>query len=153
MASIRYNKPGHYSLASLVDLKVPCNYSLRIEPHPQFFNDDSGTFPAAVIGNIQTNSWPMFLFITFKAPTSGTVHLFKKGMAIAQVIVVPHEPEFRLEQMTDTEAINRETQAQKILKKRKLDPRNQWISKDGLQFDDMYRRLHRSSKKIKPKEK
>ncbi|MCY1452622.1 hypothetical protein D9M71_695520 [compost metagenome] len=135
--------PGHYSLISLIDLKVPDGFSLRLEPHPRFFNDRSGQVPAAVIGHVRSHWWPMFIFVTFKAPLEGECHVFRYGEPYAQAIVVPSQVEYGLQEMDQTEADEREKSAQALLKQRRISPKNQWTSPDGLQFDDLYRRLKR----------
>lgn len=133
--------PGHYSIATLVDLQVPEGFALRVEPHPRFFNDATGCVPAAVIGNVRTSWWPLYLFITFRAPRPGESHVFKKGEPYAQAIVVPCHQEYALRPMDAHEAAERETFAQRLLRSRRVAPRNQWVSPDGLRFDDLYRRL------------
>jgi len=142
--------PGHYSLGSFVDMQVPDGWSLRIEPHPRFFTDTTGTVPIAVIGNIQSAWWPMFFFVTFKSPPRGQTHVFRHGEPYAQVIVVPEKAPLSVEPMSSAEATTRERQAQRLMKSRKTISRRRWVSGDGLQFDDLYKQLHRSRRSSKP---
>jgi hypothetical protein len=133
--------PGHYSLGTMIDLEVPPGWILRTEPHPRFFNDRSETVPAAVIGNLQTSWWPMFFFVTFKSPAREQVHRFRKGDGYAQIIAVPETSPWTLRPMREAEVCERESYAQAILKSRKRLARRRWISKDRLEFDDLYSRL------------
>ncbi|RWX22846.1 hypothetical protein [Rhizobium leguminosarum] len=139
----RIANPGHYSLGTLIDLQVPQGYALRIEPHPKFFNDRTGTTPVAVIGNLQTAWWPMYFFATFKSPLDGQSHIFRRGEPYAQVIVVPARSEYEVEPMTPDEASGRETQARQIMRHRDEISRHRWISSDGFQFDDVYKQISR----------
>lgn len=139
--------PGHYSLGTLIDIKVPEGWVLRVEPHPRFFTDETGAVPAAVIGNLETSWWPMFFFVTFKSPAPGQVHTFKKGEPYAQVIPVPRRPAYTLAPMTESACRERENLAQRIMRSRSILSKRQWKSSDGLHFDDLYKQLLREYEK------
>lgn len=134
--------PGHYSFGSLVDIAVPDGWLLRVEPHPRYFTDTTGTVAAAVIGNLRTTWWPMFLFLTFKAPLLGQTHVFRRGDPVAQVLAVPRDS-LSLEPMDVSTAQERERYAQTLMNQRTALAKRRWCSADGLAFDDVYRQLAR----------
>jgi len=136
--------PGHYSMATLLDLAAPHASSLRVEPHPRFFTDQSGEVPVAVIGNVQTHWWPLCLFVTFKSPRPGERHVFEKGMPYCQVIVVPNRRDESLRHMEPSECAEREMLAQAIMRNRARIRTNGWVSHDRLAFDDVYKQLRRA---------
>ncbi|MBV8370832.1 MAG: hypothetical protein JO036_18110 [Candidatus Eremiobacteraeota bacterium] len=133
--------PNHYSLGTMVDLQVPEGYSLRVEPHPSFFNDTTASVPAAVIGNLETSWWPMFFFVTFKNPGRNEEHRFRKGMPYAQLIVVPTDVRYRVTRMSAQDERAREAAANAMLTKRRALTRRRWLSDQNVPFDDLYRRL------------
>lgn len=136
--------PNHYSIATLVDIKVPSGYSLRVEPHPSFFSDMSGSVPAAVIGNIQTNWWPLCIFVTFKSPVAGQKHIFDRGLPFCQIVPVLERPPVAAIPMEASESAEREITAQAIMKYRSELSKRTWISHDQLRFDDTYKQLRRA---------
>lgn len=136
--------PGHYSMATLIDLKAPEGCCLRIEPHPSFFTDSSGQVPAAVIGNVHTAWWPLCLFVTFKSPREGETHRFEKGWPYCQVILVGVRSESALRAMDPGESAERELLSQAIMAKRARISTNRWVSHDRLRFDDTYKQLRRA---------
>lgn len=139
--------PGHYSLGTLIDIQVPEGWALRVEPHPRFFTDETGTVPAAVIGNLETSWWPMFFFVTFKSPAPGQVHTFRKGEPYAQVIPVPRRPAYSIAAMTENASREREELAQQLMRSRNTLSKRRWKSGDGLYFDDLYKQLLRHYEK------
>lgn len=81
--------PGHYGFTSSLDLLVPDDMVVRVESHPRFFTDTTGTCPCAVPGHIHTAFWPRIFFVVFKAPWPGQTHVFRKGEPYAQILVLP----------------------------------------------------------------
>ena len=137
--------PGHYSFGALVDIEAGPGWLLRVEPHPRYFTDRLGEVAPAVIGNLDTAWWPMFMFLTFKAPLEGQTHRFRRGDPVAQVIAVPRRPaDLRI--MSADEARQRERSAQGIMKERAAIATRSWTSEDGLAFDDVYRQLARRAR-------
>ena len=59
------------------------------------------------------NWWPM-IFTVFKAPAEGRTHVFRPNEPFAQIIVVPEEALFDLEEMNEEESAERELQARRI---------------------------------------
>lgn len=141
----RMADPDHYSLGTLVDLQAPEGFALRIEPHPRFFSDRTDSVPVPLIANLQTSWWPMFFFVTFKRPNRGREHVFRKGEAYAQVIVVPAKIEYSLPQMSDSEAKARDDEARHLMRNRGSIARRSWTSEGKLSFDDLYKQLLRRS--------
>ncbi|HYH79409.1 MAG TPA: hypothetical protein VEX86_06420, partial [Longimicrobium sp.] len=62
--------PHHYGMTSALDVMPPPGHVLRIEPHPRFFTDTTGTVAAAVPGHIE-RFWPRMFFVVFKSPAPG----------------------------------------------------------------------------------
>lgn len=60
------------------------------------------------------NWWPMMFFIVFKAPPEGGTHIIRPGEPFAQVIVLPEESNFVVEEMGEGESAERELQARRI---------------------------------------
>lgn len=136
--------PAHYSMATLLDIRVPEGYVLRVEPHSSYFTDGSGTVPAAVIGNLHSSWWPLCLFVTFKCPLPGQTHVFRRGQPYCQILAVPEKPLDVLEEMTSDEKADRERLAQTIMKGREKFRSRQWVARNGLRFDDVYKQMRRN---------
>lgn len=135
-----------YTYQILLDLKVPKGFAIRTEPHPRFYADSTDTVPIAVPALIR-NWWPMLFFCVFKAPPEGRTHIFRPGEPFAQVIVIPEEANFALEEMSPDEAAERELQARRIHASRPtLAQGTEWTSNTDTVFDGTYRHLHRAAK-------
>jgi hypothetical protein len=132
----------HYGFTSSLDLLPPPGYALRLEPHPRFFTDLTGTVPVAVPGHIQ-RYWPRIFFVVFKAPPPGTAHVFRKGEPYAQLLVVPSTPAYRLTEMTAEEAEDRAAQERQVGSLGWLLAKHIWRSAAGHWFDDKYKQLLR----------
>ena len=135
-----------YTYQILLDLKVEKGMAIRTEPHPRFYTDRSDTVPIAVPALVR-NWWPMMFFTVFKAPAEGRTHIFRPNEPFAQIIVIPEEANFQLEQMGEEEAAERELQARRIYNNRpKLAAGTEWTSSSDTVFDGTYRHLHRAAK-------
>ena len=134
--------PGHYGLTSTLDILAPPGHVLRIEPHPRFFTDDTGTVPVAVPGHIQP-FWPRMFFVVFKAPRPGEEHVFRRGEPYAQLLVVPASAGYTLEAMEEGEAGDRQRQNVQIGTLQYLLAKHIWHADNGLWFDDKYKQLLR----------
>ncbi len=129
----------------ILDLKVKKGFAIRTEAHPRLYTDPSGTVPVAVPALVR-NWWPM-LFTVFKAPAEGRTHIFRPNEPFAQIIVIPEEANFELEEMTEEEAAERELQSRRIFANRpKLAAGTEWTSSTNTVFDGTYRHLHRAAK-------
>jgi hypothetical protein len=102
-----------YTYQILLDLKVEKGMAIRTEPHPRFYTDRTDTVPIAVPALVR-NWWPMMFFTVFKAPAEGRTHIFRPNEPFAQIIVIPEEAQFELEQMNEEESAERELQARRI---------------------------------------
>jgi hypothetical protein len=135
--------PGHYGLNSNLDIRVPDGYVLRIEPHPSFYTDSTGTVPCAIAGHIQTAWWPNFFFVVIKIPPPGGEHIYRPGQPYAQALVVPHRPNYELREMTQGEVAERARQSRDIAARKESIAKQVWTSRDGVVFTDVYRTLAR----------
>lgn len=132
----------YYSFQLALDLKVDPDWAIRTEPHPRFYADASNSVPIAVPALIRTSWWPMVFFMIFKAPPKGATHIFRKGEGMAQIIVIPAEPDLVLEPMGEEEAAERELQSRRIRDSRDaLSEGNRWLSTTNTVFDGTYRHM------------
>jgi hypothetical protein len=137
---------GFYTYQLLLDLKVEEGMAIRTEPHPRFYTDPTDTTPIAVPALLR-RWWPMVNFLIFKSPPEGRTHIFRPGEPMAQVIVVPAEPDFEIVAMSEEEAAERELQARRIHASREtLSSDTHWTSSTATVFDGTYRHIHRAAK-------
>lgn len=132
--------PSHYGYTSSLDILPPPDYVVRIEPHPRFYTDTTGTVPIPVAGHIQ-RWWSKIFFIAFKSPFEGQTHIFEKGQPYAQILIIPRKIVYNVTPMSDEEAkarSDRETQLSKLGNKI---AKNVWIDHAGHEFSDKYRQL------------
>jgi hypothetical protein len=130
-----------YTYQLLLDLKVEAGFAVRTEPHPRFYTDPTDTVPIAVPALIR-NWWPMIFFMVFKSPVEGRTHIFRPGEPMAQLLIIPEEPDFDLVEMEEEEAAERELQARRIYESRKtLGAQTQWTSATNTVFDGTYRHI------------
>ncbi len=135
--------PGHYGFNTGLDLQVPTDCVLRIEPHPRFFTDRTGTVPLPIIGNLQTEWWPKMFFVAFVGPSSGGYHLFRKGEPYCQVIVVPRRAEYSIEPMSPEEAEARQRLETWMAAGEAHLSEHSWTDHSGQTFNDRYKVLSR----------
>jgi hypothetical protein len=135
-----------YTYQLLLDLKVEDGMAVRTEPHPRFYTDFTDTTPIAVPALLR-RWWPMVNFLVFKAPPEGRTHIFRPGEPMAQVVVIPAEPDFQLVEMSEEEAAERELQSRRIHASRDtLSADTHWTSSTDTVFDGTYRHIHRAAK-------
>jgi hypothetical protein len=135
-----------YTYQILLDLKPADGMAIRIEPHPRFYTDRTGTVPIAVPALLR-NWWPMMFFMVFKAPLEGQTHIFRPGEPFAQILIIPAECDFELVEMTTEEAAERELQARRIHASREtLSANTKWTSYTDTVFDGTYRNIFRAAK-------
>lgn len=134
--------PHHYGMSASVDVMPPAGHVLRIEPHPRFFTDLTGTIPAAVPGHIE-RFWPRMFFVVFKAPAPGETHVFRTGEPFAQLLVVPAQATYALEEMPEETAGDRKEQDRQMTQLGYLLAKHIWRADSGLWFDDKYKQLLR----------
>jgi tetratricopeptide (TPR) repeat protein len=135
--------PKHYLFNTHLDLQAPADHVLRFEPHPRFFTDESGTVPCPIIGNLQTQWWPKLFFVAFKAPLPGQRHIFRKGEAYAQIIVVPRRVSYEIEPMTAEEARKRSDLEATMVNAQLHIAEHGWHDNTGYEFNDKYKVLSR----------
>jgi hypothetical protein len=134
--------PHHYGMSAAVDLMPPPGYVLRIEPHPRFFTDRTGSVPCAVPGHLE-RFWPRMFFVVFKAPAPGQTHVFRQGEPFAQALVVPAQVTYGLEPMEPEQVEDRKTQDRQMTGLGFLLSKHIWKADSGLIFDDKYKQLLR----------
>src|SRR5262249_2388490 len=103
----------YYSYQLLLDLKVAEGMAIRTDPHPRFYTDFTDTTPTGVPA-LRGGWWRLVNFLIFKSPPEGRTHVFRPGEPMAQIIVVPAEPDFEIVAMSEEEAAERELQARRI---------------------------------------
>jgi tetratricopeptide (TPR) repeat protein len=133
--------PGQYLFSTRLDIVAPPGHVLRIEPHPRFFTDLSGTVPAAIIANVQSEWWSKPLFVVFKVPPPGGRHIFRKGEPYAQIIFVPQRVSYELTKMTPEEEAHRRELSQGVEAARSLIATNLWINAAGKDQANHYKVL------------
>ena len=84
-----------FLFATSVDLQAPPGYVLRVEPHPRFFADQTGTVAPAVCVHMRTEWWAKKLFVGFKARRGGHRYVFRLGEPYAQILFVPQDRIFK----------------------------------------------------------
>lgn len=99
--------PGHFGMTSCLDIRVPKDYVLRLEPHPRYYTDTTYTVPLMVPGHLQSYWWPKIFFVVFKQPMPGQTYIFRKGEPYGQAIVVPQKVCYSIKEMSDEEKMDR----------------------------------------------
>ena len=139
----------YFTYQLLADFKVDAEYAIKVETHPRFYTDTTGTVPVAVPA-ILRHWWPMIYFVVFKTPMEGQTHVFRPGEPFLTVTVVPADDKLDLVPMPDEEAAERELQSRRIYAARKtLSADSQWLSATDTVFDGTYRRLFGAAKSSK----
>jgi hypothetical protein len=140
---------AYYTYQILIDLKVEPGFAIKIETHPRFYSDITGTVPIAVPALIRP-WWPMINFVVFKSPDEGRTHIFRPGEPILQVTFVPEDEKIDLTDMPQAEAAERELQSRRIYAARStLSADTEWTSSTGTVFDGTYRRLFGAARSTK----
>jgi hypothetical protein len=131
----------HYGMTSCLDLKIPKDYVLRIEPHPSFYTDPTYSTPWVVPGHIQAEWWSSIFFVVFKAPPEGHTHVFQKNIPYAQVLILPRKVNYNIEKMSNTTEKERSERNSLIFNNRKKYAKNIWKDSNGKEFDDKYKQI------------
>jgi len=138
--------PNHYGMSSSLDVESPENYCCRLESHPRFYTDRTGTVPIVVPGHIH-RWWSRIFFVAFKSPLEGETHIFRKNEAYAQILIVPINTNMQLEEMTSQESLTRTLREDKISKNSQKIASHVWKDHLGNNFDDKYKQLKSIYKK------
>ena len=139
----------YYTYQLLLDLKVEESFAIKVETHPRFYADTTGTVPIAVPAVLR-HWWPMVFFVVFKTPAQGQTHVFRPGEPFMQVTVVTPDEKLDLVEMSEEEAAERELQSQRIYASRStLSADTQWVSSTNTVFDGTYRRIFGAAKSMK----
>ncbi|MBV9110244.1 MAG: hypothetical protein JO306_12610, partial [Gemmatimonadetes bacterium] len=136
----------YYTYQLLLDLKVDAGLAIKVETHPRFFTDTTGTVPVAVPA-ILRHWWPMIYFVVFKAPGEGRVDIFRPGEPMFAVTIVRPDDKLELMEMPEEEAAERELISRRIYASRAtLGADSEWTSATDTVFDGTYRRLFGAAK-------
>lgn len=135
--------PGHYGYTSALDIIPPPGHVIRLEPHPRYFTDETWTTPLAVPGHIQSEWWPRIFFVVFKSPPPGHVHIFKKNMPYAQILIVPKKVTYDIYPMDAAEAQDRANMEALISKLDGKLAEHSWVDNTGNGFNDKYKVMAR----------
>lgn len=135
---------GHYGYCGHIDVQVPDEYSLRLEPHPRYFTDTTGTVPLCVPGHLQTAWWPRQFFIVFKAPWPGQEHIFRPGEPYCQFLVVPNKVNYKIREMTPQEARVRWRHEAMVSNLDQWIGKKWWVSNRNHAFNDKYKSMCRA---------
>jgi Flp pilus assembly protein TadD len=133
--------PGQYLFSTRIDIVAPPDHVARIEPHPRFFTDTTGTVPVAIIANVQTEWWSKWFFVVFKVPPPGQRHIFRKGEPFAQVIFVPRRVKYDIVPMTADEETVRRLSAHRVEAARNEIGTNLWLNSAGAEQSNYYKVL------------
>lgn len=139
---------NYYTYQLLLDLKVPDDMAVRIEPHPRYYTSRADDVPLAVPALLRTAWWPMISFVVFKAPPEGRVHVFRPGEPFLQMLILPADPKIELRPIEPEEAAEREMRGRRIHASRDTLGRDStWTSSTQTVFDATYRRLLLAAKR------
>ena len=137
----------YYTYQILIDIQVGTDWAIRTEPHPRYYTDPTDSVPLAVPALLRTHWWPMMSFMVFKAPPEGRTHVFRPGEPMFQIIIIPIESNFELQEMNEEEAAERELRGRRIHASRDtLAEETKWTSSTDTVFDGTYRHLLRAAK-------
>ena len=139
----------YYTYQILLDVKVEQGFAIKVETHPRFYTDSTGTVPIAVPAVLR-HWWPMVFFVVFKSPAEGQTHIFRPDEPVLQITIVQEDAKFELVEMSEEEAAERELQSRRIYASREtLSADTQWTSSTNTVFDGTYRRLFGAAKSTK----
>jgi hypothetical protein len=141
----------YYTYQILIDLKVDAGFAIKVETHPRFYTDTTGTVPIAVPAVLR-HWWPMVNFVVFKSPLEGQTHIFRPDEPFLQVTIVQPDNTPDHEEMPEEEAAERELQSRRIYASRStLSADTQWLSSTDTVFDGTYRRIFGAAQSAKAK--
>lgn len=132
--------PGHFGFTSSLDILPPEGYCVRLEPHPRYYTDETGTVPLLVPGHIQ-RFWPKIFFIVFKSPMEGQKYIFRYGEPYGQILIIPAKVKYNVEPMTFEISSSRDSRDQAITKFAPFIKSRSWQDHLGNVFDDKYKQL------------
>jgi hypothetical protein len=138
----------YFTYRSSLDLKVDPAWAVKVETHPRFYTDTTGTAPIAVPAVLRA-WWPMINFLVFKAPPEGGTHVFRPGEPFVMMTLVPADQAVELVDMPEAEAAERELQSRRIHASRStLSADTRWTSSTDTIFDGTYRRLSGAARSV-----
>jgi hypothetical protein len=137
----------YFTFRSSIDLKTEADWAIKIETHPRFYSDTTGTAPIAVPAILHT-WWPMVHFLVFKSPAEGATHVFRPAEPFVLITVVPAYHPVDAVPMAAEEAAERELMSRRIYASRStLAKGTHWVSATNTAFDGTYRLLSGAARK------
>ncbi len=133
------DNPLFYRLNAEVDLEAPAGYVCRIEPHPRYFTDNTGTAPLPLPGHLTGQEG-----IIFRTPRLGERHVFRKGEPFAQVIFVPDPVKYAISRMTLEDSAQRRELEESIDAHKIEIADHVWRNPAGSPFNNHYKVLARA---------
>ncbi|WP_413596321.1 hypothetical protein [Citrobacter youngae] len=140
--------PGYFGLSPLLDIQVPEGMGLFILPHARCLLDTSGTAPIAIPGLVETSWWPRPFFLVFKAPLERNFISFDYGDPIAQLLVLPLNEQYEIQEMDAATALLRNRRSQLLAKYGKEFSTRITYNDNGYpSFDNKYKELSKHNHK------
>jgi hypothetical protein len=137
----------YFTFRSSIDIKPEPAWAIKVETHPRFYTDTSGTAPIAVPAILHA-WWPMVNFLVFKSPAEGATHIFRPGEPFVLMTMVPAEQSVEVVPMPEEEAAERELISRRIYASRStLAQGTHWVSATNTAFDGTYRLLSGAARK------
>jgi hypothetical protein len=103
--------PYHYGVNMHMAIRTPPGWGLMVLPHPKWFASPYSTsVPYALPGVIEFDWWPCQFFLVYRVPPPGLNQIFAYGEPVAQLVPVPMQPSFKLQEMNEQEAAQNERQ-------------------------------------------
>jgi hypothetical protein len=138
---------AYFTFRSSIDLKTDPEWAIKVETHPRFYTDATGTAPIAVPAILHA-WWPMVNFLVFKSPGEGGTHIFRPGEPFVLITVVPADQPVDSVPMPIEEAAERELMSRRIYASRAtLAQGTHWVSATNTAFDGTYRLLSGAARK------
>lgn len=133
--------PNHYGFTSSLDIETEPGNIVRIEPHPRFYTDTTGEVPIPVAGHIEAEWWSRIFFVVFKCPRPGERHVFRKGEAYAQILILPTKAQYEVRAMTTSESHSRNVRDANIATQGEKMCTHKFKDDKGNQFNNKYKVL------------
>jgi hypothetical protein len=134
--------PYHYGVNMHMAIKTPPGWGLMVLPHPKWFASPYSTsVPCALPGVIEFDWWPCQFFIVFRVPPPGLNQIFAYGEPVAQLVPVPMQSSFKLQEMNEQEASQHERE-ETLIRRHFMDLSTvKRTMPNGKQFGNVYKVL------------
>ncbi len=133
------DNPLFYRLNADLNLDAPAGYVCRIEPHPRYFTDNTGTAPLPLSAHLSGEEG-----IVFRSPRIGERHVFRKGEPFGQVIFVPEPVRYAISRMSLEDSAQRRELEESIDSHKAEIADHVWRNPAGSPFNNHYKVLARA---------